>query len=119
VPEVIRALDMLLLPSWEEPFGRAAIEAMALEVPVLATSVGGPAEIVTDGREGYLLAPRDPRRWADAVARVLRSDDRGAAIGRAGRERVQREFTTAQHVDAMRAVYENAMERVRRVDSRV
>ena len=119
VAEVVRALDVLLLPSWEEPFGRAAIEAMALEVPVLATSVGGPAEIVTDGREGYLLAPRDPRRWADAVARVLRSDDRGAAIGRAGRERVQREFTTAQHVDAMRAVYENAMERVRRVDSRV
>jgi glycosyltransferase involved in cell wall biosynthesis len=119
VAEVIRALDVLLLPSWEEPFGRAAIEAMALEVPVVATSVGGPAEILSDGREGYLVAPREPRAWADAVARVLRSGDRGAAMGRAGRERVEREFTTAQHVDAIRAVYESALERVNRTSSRV
>ena len=56
VPELIRALDILLLPSWEEPFGRALIEAMALEVPVIATSVGGPAEILDDGREGFLRA---------------------------------------------------------------
>ncbi len=42
VPELVRALDVLLLPSWEEPFGRALIEAMALEVPVVATNVGGP-----------------------------------------------------------------------------
>ncbi len=46
VPELVRALDVLLLPSREEPFGRALIEAMALGVPVLATEVGGPPEIV-------------------------------------------------------------------------
>ena len=55
MPELVRALDILLLPSWEEPFGRALIEAMALDVPVIATSVGGPAEILDDGREGLLL----------------------------------------------------------------
>ena len=119
VAEVVRALDVLLLPSTEEPFGRAAIEAMALEVPVVATSVGGPAEIVADGREGYLVDPREPRAWADAVARVLCSADRGAAMGVAGRERVEREFTTAQHVDAMCAVYESALRRVRHASSRV
>jgi L-malate glycosyltransferase len=43
VPEILRALDVLLMPSWEEPFGRAIIEAMAMAVPVVATSVGGPS----------------------------------------------------------------------------
>src|SRR6202011_1410755 len=60
VPELVRALDILLLPSWEEPFGRALIEAMALGVPVVSTNVGGPPEIIEDGREGYLLPPRGP-----------------------------------------------------------
>ena len=52
VPELVRALDVLLLPSHEEPFGRALLEAMALEVPVLATSVGGPPELIREGRDG-------------------------------------------------------------------
>jgi L-malate glycosyltransferase len=111
VAAIVRALDVLLLPSWEEPFGRAAIEAMALEVPVVATTVGGPAEIVEDGREGYLADPREPREWADAVRDVLQSGDHGAAMGRAGRARVERKFTIAQHVDAIRAVYERALDR--------
>jgi L-malate glycosyltransferase len=108
VPEVVRGLDVLLLPSWEEPFGRAAIEAMALEVPVVATTIGGPAEIVADGREGYLAEPRQPRAWADAINAVLQSADRGAAMGRAGRRRVERKFTIAQHVSAIREVYRRA-----------
>ena len=48
VPEIVRALDVLLLPSWEEPFGRAIVEALALEVPVVATAVGGPASSSDD-----------------------------------------------------------------------
>ncbi|HEX4483611.1 MAG TPA: glycosyltransferase family 4 protein [Solirubrobacteraceae bacterium] len=114
VAAIVRALDVLLLPSWEEPFGRAAIEAMALEVPIVATTVGGPAEIVEDGREGYLADPREPRAWADAIRAVLRSGDHGASMGRAGRERVERKFTIAQHVEAIRAVYERALDRFQR-----
>ena len=110
VPELVRALDVLLLPSWEEPFGRTAIEAMALEVPVVATSVGGPVEIVLDGEDGHLAAPRDPQAWADAIRSILDSEDRGAAMGRAGRERVVQKFTIAQHVDAIREVYRQALD---------
>ena len=113
VPELMRALDVLLLPSWEEPFGRALIEAMAMEVPVVATSVGGPPEIVRDGREGHLIAPRQPRAWAAAIARVLQSDGGGRAMGRAGRARVEREFTFAQQARAMLAVYEGAKSKSR------
>jgi glycosyltransferase involved in cell wall biosynthesis len=109
VPQIIRALDVLLLPSWEEPFGRAVIEAMALGVPVVATDVGGPREIVQDGRQGFLVAPRQPSAWARAIAKVAESEDGGAAMGRAGRERATRVFTIARHVHATLDIYERAI----------
>ncbi len=91
----MRALDVLLLPSWEEPFGRALIEAMALGVPVLATNVGGPPEIIEDGREGYLLAPGDPARLGPARSPSIaeRPGPAAAELGRAGRARVEQAFT--------------------------
>jgi glycosyltransferase involved in cell wall biosynthesis len=109
VPELMRALDVLLLPSWEEPFGRALIEAMALGVPVVATNVGGPPEILEDGREGYLLAPREPAAWARAIARIVESPERAAEMGRAGTLRVKQSFTLERNVAETLAVYERAM----------
>ncbi|HEV7528346.1 MAG TPA: glycosyltransferase family 4 protein [Solirubrobacteraceae bacterium] len=109
VAQIVRALDVLLLPSWEEPFGRALIEAMALGVPVVATDVGGPREIVQEGRQGYLVAPRQPDAWAHAIARVAQSADGGAAMGRAGRQRAAQLFTIARHVHATLDCYERAI----------
>lgn len=108
VPELVRALDLLLLPSWEEPFGRALIEAMALNVPVVATNVGGPPEIIADGREGYLVAPREPVAWARAIRRLAEEPERGREMGRAGRRRVQGAFSVEHHVSSMLDVYERA-----------
>jgi glycosyltransferase involved in cell wall biosynthesis len=110
VPELMRALDVLLLPSWEEPFGRSLIEAMALGIPVIATDVGGPPEIVTDGREGYLLPPRQARLWANAIRRFADEPEHGVEMGRAGRRRVEQAFTVRQHVAAMLALYDRARE---------
>ncbi len=114
VPALVRALDVLLLPSEEEPFGRALMEAMALGVPVLATDVGGPAEIVEDGREGYLLPPHEPAAWAQAIRRLAASPERAAEMGLAGRRRVEGEFTIDRHVARMLAVYERALARAGR-----
>jgi glycosyltransferase involved in cell wall biosynthesis len=111
VPELVSGLDALLLPSWEEPFGRAVIEAMALKVPVLATAVGGPAEIITDGLEGYLLDPRDPVAWARAIRRLANDPRLGHEMGLAGRRRVEKEFTLDQHVASMVDVYQRALAR--------
>jgi glycosyltransferase involved in cell wall biosynthesis len=109
MPQVIGALDILLLPSWEEPFGRALVEAMALRVPVIATNVGGPAEIITEGREGLLLPPREPLAWAAAIGRLAESPDRRREMGRAGRLRVEQAFSSGHHVRAMIDVYERAI----------
>lgn len=108
VPQLVRALDVLLLPSHEEPLGRALIEAMALEVPVLATNVGGPPELIRDGCEGYLLPPGEPAAWEQAVRRVVESPEHGRELGRAGRARVADAFAVEDHVAAVLAVYRRA-----------
>ena len=113
VPELVRALDVLLLPSHQEPFGRALLEAMALEVPVLATNIGGPPELVRDGRDGYLLAPQEPAAWAQAVQRIIQSPERGRELGRAGRLRVAEAFGVEDHVEAVLAVYGRSIARQR------
>jgi glycosyltransferase involved in cell wall biosynthesis len=110
VPQLISALDALLLPSWEEPFGRALIEAMALRVPVVATAVGGPPEILDDGCEGFLVAPREPAAWAEAIGRFAEDSTLARRMGEAGRRRVERYFSLDQHVAAMLDVYEHALE---------
>jgi glycosyltransferase involved in cell wall biosynthesis len=113
VPELVRALDILLLPSLEEPFGRALIEAMALAVPVISTDVGGPPEIIEHGREGYLVSPHEPTAWAQAIGRIAESPDRAREMGLAGRRRVQEAFTAEHHAARMLDVYERAIVRAR------
>lgn len=104
VPVVLAATDALLLPSWREAFGRIAVEAMAMGVPVVATSEGGPAEIVRDGVDGLLLPPRDPALWASRL-RGLAEPERRVEMGRNGRERA-RSFGLEAHAAAVMSLYE-------------
>jgi glycosyltransferase involved in cell wall biosynthesis len=84
---------------------------MALGVPVIATNVGGPPEIVTDGEQGYLLAPEEPAAWAQAVARIAASPELARQMGRAGRERVERAFSSEHHAEGVLAAYDHALAR--------
>jgi glycosyltransferase involved in cell wall biosynthesis len=110
VPELLSALDVLLVPSWHEPFGRAIIEAMAMHVPVVATSVGGPAEILTDGGEGCLLPPREPSLWTKVVGDLLDRPDIRREMGLRGRERVAARFGVGQHVLELIALYDEVVQ---------
>jgi glycosyltransferase involved in cell wall biosynthesis len=73
IVDYLSASDVLLLPSDQESFGLAALEAMACEVPVIASRVGGLPEVVTDGETGYLSAGR--RRRQDGRRRRTLADD--------------------------------------------
>ncbi len=75
VADILGAADLLLAPSWEEPFGIAVGEAMLAGTAVIATAVGGPAEIIEDGVSGLLVAPRDPDPWAGAILKLARDRD--------------------------------------------
>jgi glycosyltransferase involved in cell wall biosynthesis len=112
IPEILRGVDLLLVPSWEEPFGRAIVEAMAAGVPVLATEVGGPPEILdAEGGEqcGLVLPPRRPDLWAEATEGLLADRGRLAAMADAGRRTARRSFGLDRHVSAVLGVYESVV----------
>jgi L-malate glycosyltransferase len=105
VPELLRASDLLLVPSWEEPFGRTVLEGMAAGTPVLATDVGGPTEILRDGRDGLLLPPRCPDRWTEAAEALLRDPARRATLAAAGRAAVEGRHSPARRIGEIAAIY--------------
>lgn len=105
VPDLLAALDVLLVPSWAEPFGRVVIEGMAMGIPVIATAEGGPAEIVEDGADGVLLPPRAPERWAQEVVRLLEDREGARALAEVARRRVGPSYGVEAHVRGILDVY--------------
>jgi N-acetyl-alpha-D-glucosaminyl L-malate synthase BshA len=85
VQEKLGLGDLFLLPSDEESFGLAALEAMACEMPVVATNVGGLPEVVTNGVDGYLIPPRDVKAGARYALEILTRPDRGRSMGQQAR----------------------------------
>jgi len=82
------AADILVVPSWYEPFGMVILEGMLYGLAVAASAVGGPAEILDNGRTGVLFAPRDGAALAEAVLRLVKDPERTARIGEAGAREV-------------------------------
>jgi glycosyltransferase involved in cell wall biosynthesis len=113
VPAVLGGIDTLLVPSWEEPFGRTVIEAMAMRVPVIATNVGGPAEVITNGHDGLLLAPRKPQAWAEAITALIERPELRARLGQNGWAR-SRAFSVDSHAAALVNVYTDVIQTARR-----
>ena len=85
VPAVLQHVDLLVLPSLYEDLSSALIEAMAAGVPVVATRVGGTADLVHDGVNGLLVAPRDPVALAAAISQVLAGPTAAARLSAAAR----------------------------------
>jgi glycosyltransferase involved in cell wall biosynthesis len=81
VPDCIAALDVVVHPSLSEAFCLVIIESMGLGKPVIATTVGGAEEVITDGRNGLLVPPADPDAIAAAVLRLFRDPELRKRIG--------------------------------------
>jgi glycosyltransferase involved in cell wall biosynthesis len=107
VPEILSALDLSLLPSWEEPFGLAVVESMAMGTPPLVTSVGAGPELVEDGVSGRVLPPRQPRPWAAAARDLLEDPGALARAGAAGPPAAAR-FRDDVHAEEMLEIYSRA-----------
>ena len=104
--EVLGACDLFLLPSESESFGMAALEAMASEVPVIATHTGGLPEVVTDGDAGYLLPVGDVAGMAERGIEILRDDDLRRRMGKRAREIAVELFDEQKIVPRYRQLYE-------------
>jgi glycosyltransferase involved in cell wall biosynthesis len=102
VPEIMRALDVFALPSLNEGISNTILEAMASGLPVVATAVGGNAELVLPGETGELCAA-EPAAFAAALAPLADDAARRHRCAATGRSRVERQFS----LGAMLAGYQN------------
>ncbi|MBI3988696.1 MAG: glycosyltransferase [candidate division NC10 bacterium] len=111
VPHLLALMDVVVLPSLEEGFPNAVLEAMAAGKPVVATEVGGVPEVIVHRKTGLLVPPKDPQALADAIIELLDDPQLALEMGRAGRERVTKEFGLDRMIREMEGLYEELIAR--------
>jgi glycosyltransferase involved in cell wall biosynthesis len=110
-----RAADILVVPSWYEPFGMVILEGMLHGLAVAASAVGGPTEILDHERTGVLFAPRDAAALAKAVLQLTNDPDGRVRIAEAGARDVREKWLWPRIVQKMRRVYQELVPGVPRV----
>ena len=101
--------DILVVPSWYEPFGMVILEGMLHGLPIVASAIGGPAEILEHERTGLLYPPRDVEALACALLQFVEKPAQRRDIGTAAVEEVHREWLWPRIVEKMRCVYQEMM----------
>ena len=108
LPLYYAAADVVACVPWGEPYGAVAREALACGRPVVATAVGGLADLLETQEAGLLVPPEDPRALAARLRRLLRSPGLRARLGRAGRAQAERELGWERVAARSLAVFEKA-----------
>jgi glycosyltransferase involved in cell wall biosynthesis len=106
IPALFALSEVAVLPSLWEPFGLAALEAMAVQTPVVVSASGGLREFVRDGENGFLVPPGDAQALANAIARVLADPALALRMGTAARSTVMQGFTERHVARAYEKLYE-------------
>ncbi len=106
VPRLLKAADLLVLPSLYEGLPNVVLEAMRYRKPVVATAAPGTTEVVVDGETGVLVPVHAPKELARAIRDLIRDPDRRTALGEAGRRRVEEEFRIQTMIDRFGELYE-------------
>lgn len=109
IPEVLRSLDLFVLPTHQEAFGTSFLEAQAMGVPVIGTDVGGVPEAVNANVSGLLVPPHDAPALAAAIAGLMRDSARRSAMAAAGRPWVLARHTTERMAEGMLALYRDVL----------
>jgi glycosyltransferase involved in cell wall biosynthesis len=108
VESVYAALDVFLLPSFFEALSNALMSAMAHAIPSIAFNLGGPAEVIEDGKSGLLVEPASAEALCGAIATILENSAFAAALRENARKRIEQNFSADKMVDEMLRVYEGA-----------
>ena len=115
IPEIMRGLDCFVLPSRAEGISNTILEAMACAIPVVATRVGGNAELVEEGVTGLLVPAGDPAALAQAIVAYFENRALAHQHGWAGRKRVEENFALDSMVDSYHQLYLSEVRTRRRV----
>jgi len=106
VPELLRNVDIFVMPSIREEFGVAAVEAQAMEIPVISTRVGGVPEVVLDGETGILVEPGDSEQLAQAILALIENPALRRQMGKRGREHVLANYRWEDNAALMENLYQ-------------
>lgn len=110
-PLALQAIDVFCLPSLQQGLGSVMLEAMVRRKAVVASRVGGPAEIIKDGETGLLVPPGDPEALGKAVRGLLCDPDLMIRLGEAGRRLVADQFTVERMVQDTAGLYRKLLSR--------
>jgi glycosyltransferase involved in cell wall biosynthesis len=110
MPKVLSTFDVFILPSESEGMSNALLEAMAMELPSVATAVGGNTTVIEDGVSGVLVESGDSRSMADSVVAILQDASLAARLGEAGRRRVVDVYSAASMTGQMEELYDGLLE---------
>jgi len=111
VRSAIGSADVFVLTSLSEGLNNATLEAMAMEIPVVVSAVGGMPEAVTDGCEGFLVPPGDATALASRLCELARNPALRSTMGKNGRRRVQASFDLSPQVASFLNVYRELLGR--------
>ncbi len=111
IVELMSAIDLFVMTSINEGFGRVIIEAMAAHRPVVASEVGGIPDIIEDGITGRLVPSDQPKAFASAISELLANSDLSQRMGEAGRQRVETHFSDAAQLPSILKVYRRVLKR--------
>jgi glycosyltransferase involved in cell wall biosynthesis len=111
VQEMQRAA-VVVLPSLAhmESFGMVLIEAMACQTPVIGTDIGGIPEVIADGVDGFVVAPKDSHALERAISKIVTNEDLAMRMGQSGVAKVREQFTWASRIDLTKKVYESCLQ---------
>ena len=115
VADIMRGLRAFALPSLAEGISNTILEAMASALPVVATAVGGNADLVVQGQTGYIVPPAHPQAMALQLAALASNPERACSMGQVGRQRVQAMFSMQAMVATYQSVYDQQLHRVRSI----
>ncbi|MCS6897900.1 MAG: glycosyltransferase [Nitrospira sp.] len=106
---LLEEIDLMVLPSHTEGLPNAALEALLMEVPVLATRVGGTPEIITDGINGRLVSPHSPHELASGILEFLSSPHLWRQMAVKGKEKVSTEFNFRARTQKLEGIYKELL----------
>jgi glycosyltransferase involved in cell wall biosynthesis len=106
IPEILANASVLILPSYMEGLPTVGLEALACEVPAVASNVGGVPEIIKDGETGYLFPAGDAQMCADRILKLLSNDKLRKMMGRNGRRLVKSIFSWEKVVEKTERIYD-------------
>ena len=107
VPEVLNQFDVFINCSKQESFGVNVLEAMACELPVIATDCVGPRELIKDGRSGIILKDRNPETLANVMIDILNDEKKQRKLGVSGRKRVLEYYDWGRNLLELENVLKN------------